>query len=69
MNITNEEINLLEACTSRDAWNKACDTIKDARRGQYPDDWWPRVKKSGMMDRILRRFGADSEIHVIPLRA
>ncbi len=64
MNITDEELQLLETSKSEDDWNSACDRIKEARNGNYPPDWWTRVKMSGMMDRILNKFGADSEIHL-----
>jgi hypothetical protein len=30
----------------------------------YPDDWWDKVKLSGMMDRIMDRWGADSDLTV-----
>ena len=63
MNITDEELEMLENCHSSEDWNAACDKIKKARKGQYPPDWWPRVKMSGMMDRVMARFGADSELH------
>lgn len=61
-NITNEELSMLEACQSAEDWRKACDKIKGAREQCYPDDWWNKVKLTGMMDRILARWGQDSEI-------
>lgn len=64
MNITDEEIAMLEAATSEREWNKACDVIKKARNNSYPPDWWVKVKMSGMMDRILAKFGMDSEIKI-----
>lgn len=67
MNITDEEIKLLEASKSESDWNSACDKIKEARNGHYPPDWWPKIKMSGMMDRILNSFGADSDIHIISI--
>ena len=59
--ITDEELKSLEACQSGEDWRDACDKIKAARDGMYPDDWWDKVKLSGMMDRIMERCGADSE--------
>lgn len=62
--ITQEELSMLEACQSAQDWREACDAIKKSRGGMYPDDWWDKVKLSGIMDRILARWGDDSEIKV-----
>ena len=62
MTLTDEELKSLEACQSGEDWRNACDKIKAARDGMYPDDWWDKVKLSGMMDRIMGRWGADSEL-------
>lgn len=62
--ITDKEISSLEACNSAYDWAKTCDAIKAARDGQYPCDWWEKVKQSGMMDRILSRWGSDSKIKI-----
>ena len=62
--ITPEELKSLEACHDEADWAKACDAIKHARQGLYPDDWWAKVKQSGMMDRIMARWGQDSELKV-----
>ena len=62
--ITEDEIAMLEACGSTEDWNAACTKIKEARGGSYPPDWWPKVKMSGMMDRILAKWGATSEIKI-----
>ena len=63
-NITDKELRMLEECQTKKAWGKACDNIKGARGGQYPDDWWEKVKQSGLMDRIMSRWGASSELTV-----
>ena len=63
--ITGEELTLLESCRSEDDWGKACDAIKGARDGEYPEDWWPEVKLSGMMDRIMGRWGNDSDLTLL----
>ena len=65
INITDAEIQRLEECRTADDWNDACDAVKRARGGQYPPDWWQRVRLTGMMDRILRRFGASSDIQIL----
>ena len=61
-NITTEELQRLEDCKSAQDWSDACDAVKEARNGQYPPDWWDKVKLSGMMDRIMARWGEDSEL-------
>jgi hypothetical protein len=64
-NITDEEMSKLEACTNGQEWADACDEIKAARGGvQYPDDWWAKVKMSGMMQRIMERWGESSELEI-----
>lgn len=66
-NITDEEIEVLESCKSAKEWDQACDLIKKARNGKYPPDWWPKVKLSGLMERVLNSFGETGEIKCIPL--
>ena len=63
-NLTEKELKILEACQHPMDWGIACDNIKAARGGNYPEDWWSEVKLSGMMDRIMSRWGADSELRV-----
>ena len=64
MNLTPEEIDRLKACKSAEQWDAACDAVKRARGGQYPPDWWPVMKLSGLMDEILGSFGHDSDLHL-----
>ena len=67
--ITPDEIRLLESCRSADDWRAACDLIKEARGGHlYPPDWGVEVKLSGLMDRILSRWEASSELRVTDLK-
>ena len=60
--ITEEELAMLEACQSANDWSEATKKIKDARGQSYPEDWWEKVKLSGMMDRILSRWGGSGEL-------
>ena len=60
--LTDEELTMLEACQSEEDWSKACKAIKGARNQMYPSDWWDKVKMSGMMDKIMSRWGADSSL-------
>ena len=66
-NITESELQILEACQSKSDWGDACKRIKGFRDGAYPDDWWARVKLTGMMDRIMARWGSDSELRISPI--
>lgn len=68
MNITDTELAMLEAVTTDDEWNQACDAIKRARGGAYPPDWWAKVKLSGLMDRVMARFGETSDLRVVPMK-
>lgn len=56
-NITDAELEKLKAAKTQGEWNAACDEIKKARGGQYPADWWAKVKLSGIMDEAVARFG------------
>ena len=62
-NITDQEIEMLKACKTEEDWDKTCDTIKKARNGKYPIDWFPKVILSGLMDQIMGQ--GTSEIKVI----
>ena len=66
MNITEEELESLEACQSAQDWRETCDKIKSVRGQAYPDDWWDKVKLSGMMDKLLGRWGAASSLKSVP---
>ena len=59
---TEEELAMLEACQSANDWSEATKKIKEAREQSYPEDWWEKVKMSGMMDRIFSRWGGSGEL-------
>jgi len=67
MNITEQEIEALESAMTEKEWNNACDKIKGARGGQYPEDWWPRVKLGGIMDAFGKRSNVSTEIKIVGL--
>lgn len=67
MNITQVELDSLEASQSETEWNHVCDGIKKARNGNYPPDWWPRVKLSGLMDKVMAKWGDSSDLKVVPI--
>lgn len=56
--ITNTEIELLNSVNTEDAWNDACDTIKQAHGGDYPGDWFRKVLLGGVMADFEDRMGA-----------
>lgn len=60
--ITKEELAMLEACQSANDWSEATRKIKDTRGQTYPEDWWEKVKLSGMMDRIFSRWGGSGDL-------
>lgn len=62
--LTPSELEILEQCQSAKEWNDACDKIKAARNGEYPNDWWSVMKLSGRMDKIFTRWGSDSSLKV-----
>ena len=64
MNLTEEEIKMLESVKSGVEWDMACDAVKAARNVKYPPDWWPVMKLSGRMDRIFAGFGESPEMTV-----
>ncbi len=66
-NITEEEIEKLKATNTESEWNTVCDEIKAARGGEYPADWWAKVKQSGLLDEAVRRFGGGG-LHVAAYR-
>jgi hypothetical protein len=61
--ITNEELEKLSNCSSREEWGKACDQIKKAHGG-YPSDWYSKVKLSGLGDAVAERFGEKFELKI-----
>ena len=63
-NITERELSMLWDCQSAQDWSTACGKIKTARGGEYPEDWWKKVKTSGMMDEILARWGRNSSLKI-----
>lgn len=67
MLLTAEEIQAAENCMSGAEWEGFCDAVKAARDGDYPEDWWPEMKLSGRMDRIMSRWGESSalKLHVV----
>lgn len=51
--LTDEEFKDLTSAKNEEEWNAAYDRVKEARQGQYPRDWWPRMMLSGVMRRVF----------------
>lgn len=50
--LSEAEIRGLWATTCEAEWNRACDRIKAARGGVYPDDWYREIVLSGVLATI-----------------
>lgn len=51
--ITELEIQRLKDTESEAEWNAACDSIKVARGGQYPPNWYATVVMPGLAAEIM----------------
>ncbi len=56
MYLTSEEMDRLESVQTMEQWDDACDAVKNARGGVYPHDWWLRVMRSGLAERVAARW-------------
>ena len=41
---------------TEDQWNKNCDRVKTANKGQYPDFWYKSVILSGVAKEVADKF-------------
>jgi hypothetical protein len=62
MNLTDNEIAMLESADNPGQWVAYCEMVKRSRNGLYPPDWWETMKLSGRMDRIFARWGEKPEL-------
>ena len=46
----------LAKTTTEHDWNKACEEIKAANRGRYPDFWLAEIVLSGFMAKVISKF-------------
>lgn len=56
--MTEAELAPLEAARTEEAWNQACDAVKEVRGGQWPSDWYAKVVQSGLAGRASALFMA-----------
>jgi hypothetical protein len=55
-NLTEAELALFKNAKSRTEWDAHCDTVKRARGGAYPGDWYQKVLQSGLAAQASARF-------------
>ena len=60
-------IDLMESSQTSQEWSDNCDKVKAACGGNYPSFWWPVMKLSGRMDKILARWDSDSSLRLTSL--
>lgn len=60
--LTAEELTMLDNVRTAAEHRAACDKVKDARDGHYPDDWYEKMIQSGKTDEIARRYSAPGGI-------
>lgn len=54
--LTPENMKTLNACQCDEDWNTAVENIKK-EHGGYPSDWYAKMLATGLMDKIVGRFG------------
>jgi hypothetical protein len=63
-NLTPEEMVKMQLVGSDEEWDEFCAEVKKARGGDYPDDWYEVVLKSGLGKEIHLRWGSDYSLKV-----
>jgi|SaaInlV_100m_DNA_2_1039680.scaffolds.fasta_scaffold64052_1 hypothetical protein len=59
-----EVIALMETSQSEEEWNANCDKVKAACGGGYPGFWFAAINMSGLMAKIVARWGGDDQIKI-----
>jgi len=54
--VTKEELDKLEATTTKLEWGAVVNEIIDARNGKIPDDWFAVIIVSGLINRKMEQF-------------
>jgi hypothetical protein len=62
--LTDAELTMLWDVQNVAQWDRACLKIRRVRGGAYPPDWYRRVKGTGMMDEIFRRWGETPQLRL-----
>lgn len=52
MLLTDAEMTRLKDTKTAQEWDAACDAVKNARGGAYPEDWFAKILMSGVMARV-----------------
>ncbi len=58
-------VELMSTSKTKDEWAINVDIVKRANGDKYPSFWFAAIVSSGLMDRVSRRWGGDSGIHII----
>lgn len=63
--LTDEEIKRLSDCKNEAEWGVEVRSIKGARAGGYPSDWFPRVlAKGAIADRLRTEWGRSDALSI-----
>lgn len=54
--VTQEELDKLEATTTKLEWGAVVNEIMDARNGKIPDDWFAVIIVSGLINRKMEQL-------------
>lgn len=60
--LTEEEFAEIQSCESEAVWFDICRRVKEARGGQYPNDWFPRVVNSGLASERIALWSSRGKI-------
>lgn len=60
--VTDDELSLLDRCTSVEEWDAAVAAIRKPRGGSYPCNWFSRVMRSGLADMIFKRWNGTPQM-------
>lgn len=66
--LTEAEYQDLLATKSADEWTAVCDSVKRARGGQYPPDWYQRVIQARLPQKKATEWGTP-EVGEIRIKA
>lgn len=62
--LTFNEIEAFKNTTSEKEWDALCDRVKQARNGQYPNNWYSEIVASGLMENASSKWGGTDEIDI-----
>ena len=57
--LTKEEILALCNCKNESEWNNEVDLILELRNGDYPENWYNDIVKSGIISLVVATWGRE----------